>query len=75
MRKNKNQYESSGLKERIKPELFEALQGKKQQLKQAEANKQEQQRQQKIKERKSKEANQSFDELLKESELDWKKFK
>ncbi|GGM22314.1 hypothetical protein GCM10011351_05260 [Paraliobacillus quinghaiensis] len=75
MRKEKNQKDSTGLKDRLDPELFQALQGKKQQLKQAEANKLEQQRQQQIKVRKRKEANKSFDELLEESELDWKKFK
>ncbi|WP_138416826.1 YqkE family protein [Aquibacillus sediminis] len=75
MKKRKNEEQANGLKDRLNPELLSALQNKKTTLKQQEEDKKEQERLQRIEERKRKEANKSFEELLEESEMDWRKFK
>lgn len=67
--------EQGGLQERLNPAILKALQGKKEELKKVETDNAEQLRQQRIKERKKREANKSFEELLGESDLNWKKFK
>lgn len=67
--------EENSLKDRLDPATVKALQGKKESLKQVESNKEEKIRKQKIADRKEREANKSFEELLGESELNWKKFK
>ncbi|WP_112181243.1 MULTISPECIES: YqkE family protein [Paraliobacillus] len=67
--------EINNLKDRLDPALLKALQSKKESLKQVEADKVEKIRKQQIAERKEREANKSFEELLGESDLNWKKFK
>jgi hypothetical protein len=63
------------LKNRLSEEMVSKLSQKKGELKEREIQSLEQERIRKIEERKKKEANKSFEELLSESELDWKKFK
>ncbi|GGF08757.1 sulfurtransferase [Halobacillus andaensis] len=70
--KNKNK---GSLSEQLNGDLLKQLQDKKSTLKQQEKEREEKERQKKVKEREEREANKSFEELLNESELDWKKFK
>lgn len=67
--------EENSLKDRLDPAIVKALQGKKESLKQVEVDKIEKIRKQKIADRKEREANKSFEELLGESDLNWKNFK
>ncbi|WP_077621657.1 YqkE family protein [Sediminibacillus massiliensis] len=63
------------LKERLNQSLVEQLRSKKNEWKVAEEKEKETERLRKIEERKQREANKSFEELLKESDMDWKKYK
>ncbi|MFG6118537.1 YqkE family protein [Thalassobacillus sp. B23F22_16] len=67
--------EQGSLSDRLNADIVTQLKSKKTQLKQKEEQDKERERQRKIEERKKKEANKSFEELLEESEMDWKKFK
>ncbi|SDJ66105.1 YqkE family protein [Sediminibacillus albus] len=71
----KNKDDGSSLKDRLDAELLTQLTSKKHQLKNEQQQKQELERQKKIEARKQREANKSFEELLQESNMDWKKFK
>ncbi|MBM7552384.1 DUF3886 domain-containing protein [Thalassobacillus pellis] len=66
---------SGSLKDRLNPDLWNQLQSKKTEWKQAEKEQQEKERQRLVRERKEREANKSFEELLEESDIDWKKYK
>ncbi|MGP4074314.1 YqkE family protein [Halobacillus sp. K22] len=70
----KGQKEGS-LSEQLNEDVLTRLRSKKSELKQHEAERHEQERQRRLEERKKQEANKSFEELLNESELDWKTFK
>ncbi|MBD7935985.1 MULTISPECIES: YqkE family protein [Cytobacillus] len=59
----------------LNPELVKGLQGKKNELKKAEEIKLEEESRRKAEERKLREKNKSFEELLGESNLNWKEFK
>ncbi|TGB04399.1 YqkE family protein [Halobacillus salinus] len=74
MSKNKKQQEGT-LGAQLNEELLSKLQSKKTELKEQEEKRQEKERLERIKERKRQEENKSFEELLKESDLDWKSFK
>ncbi|SEA58805.1 Protein of unknown function [Thalassobacillus cyri] len=71
----KRSTEKGVLSERLNGDIVSQLQSKKTKLKQKEKKEQEKERKRKIEERKKREANKSFEELLEESEMDWKKFK
>ena len=70
----KNDQDSS-LKERLNPEILKKMQETKLQLKEREKRKAEEDEARKREERRLREKNKSFEELLNESNLDWKKFK
>lgn len=59
----------------INQDLMEQLKGKKQELKAAEDKQKEMEEHRKKEERRLREKNKSFEELLGESELNWKEFK
>ncbi|WP_163526295.1 YqkE family protein [Halobacillus ihumii] len=61
--------------EHLNQEVLDKLRAKKSELKHVEEEKLEQDRQRRAEERKRKEENKSFEQLLNESELDWKSFK
>ncbi|UOR12388.1 YqkE family protein [Halobacillus amylolyticus] len=63
------------LGEHLNKDVLQKLRSKKSELKQHEEKRQEQQRRQRMEERERREANKSFEELLNESDLDWKSFK
>ncbi|MFG6148618.1 YqkE family protein [Halobacillus sp. B23F22_1] len=70
-----NNKSKGSLANQLNEDLLKQLQEKKSTLKQQEKEREEIERQKKAKERKKREANKSFEELLNESELDWKKYK
>lgn len=63
------------LKDMINPDLLKQLKNQQEQLKAAEEKRLEEEEQRKREERRLKEKNKSFEELLNETELDWRKFK
>jgi hypothetical protein len=63
------------LKERLQGDIFEKLKEKEKSLKEEEARKQEQELIKKREEARLREKNKSFEELLNESNIDWKQFK
>jgi hypothetical protein len=63
------------LKDMLNPELMKQLKSKQEQLKVEEERKKEEEEQRKWEERRLKEKNKSFEELLNESSMDWRKFK
>ncbi|UOQ93657.1 YqkE family protein [Halobacillus shinanisalinarum] len=71
-KKSKNE---GSLSEQLNKDMVEKLRSKKSELKHQEEERQKQQRRQRMEERERKEANKSFEELLNESDLDWKSFK
>ncbi|MBA2173706.1 YqkE family protein [Halobacillus locisalis] len=72
---SKKKQEAGTLGDQLNADLLSKLQSKKTELKKQEADREESERLQRIEERKRREANKSFEELLNESELDWKSFK
>ncbi|MBD1378721.1 YqkE family protein [Metabacillus arenae] len=75
-KKNKKSNEGSlHLKDSLNDQLFQQLQSMKKELKEKETEKTEKEREQKIKEKREREKNKSFEELLAESNQDWKQFK
>ena len=72
---SKKKQEAGTLGDQLNEDLLSKLQSKKTELKQQEADREESERLRRIEERKRREANKSFEELLNESELDWKSFK
>ncbi len=63
------------LSEQLNKDVVSQLQLKKAELKQQADRQQELERLKRIEEKQKREANKSFEELLNESELDWKSFK
>jgi hypothetical protein len=59
----------------INQDLFKQLKNKQQELKAAEEKRKEEEEQRKREERRLKEKNKSFEELLNESNINWKDFK
>ncbi|RSK27727.1 DUF3886 domain-containing protein [Bacillus sp. HMF5848] len=75
MMKKKQREDANHLQDRLNNDILQKLKDKQKQLKQEEIKKQEQEEEQKRQERKQREKNKSFEELLNESNIDWKKFK
>lgn len=73
--KKRKQEEEGTLKDLLQDDLVKQLQSKKADLKKQEEQRKEEEKQKRVEERKKREANKSFEELLNESELDWKSFK
>lgn len=71
----KKKHQEGTLGAQLNDELFSQLQSKKTELKQQEEERKEAERKERIEERKRREKNKSFEELLNESDLDWKSFK
>jgi hypothetical protein len=63
------------LKDMINPELMKKLKEQQEALKAAEEKRKEEEEQKKREERRLKEKNKSFEELLKESPMNWREFK
>lgn len=63
------------VKDTLGSNLFEQLQKKKQELQNIEETKQKQEEEKKREERRLREKNKSFEELLNDSHMDWKKYK
>ncbi|SDI96931.1 DUF3886 domain-containing protein [Salimicrobium halophilum] len=63
------------LKDQMDEDLVKQLQNKKKQWKQQELEAEERERKRRLEEKRKSEANKSFEELLEESEMDWKKYK
>ncbi|WP_066371660.1 YqkE family protein [Neobacillus fumarioli] len=63
------------LKDMMNPELIKQLKEQQEQLKAEEDRRKEEEERRKREERRLKEKNKSFEELLNESDMDWKKFK
>lgn len=72
---SRKKQEESMLGSQLDDEVLSRLRSKKSELKQREVDKEEEARQRRMEERKQREENKSFEELLNESELDWKSFK
>jgi hypothetical protein len=63
------------LKDRLHSNLFEQLKAKKKELEAEEQRKKAEEEARRREEQKRREKNKSFEELLNESDLDWRKFK
>ncbi len=74
-KKRQRQEEEGTLKDLLQDDLVKQLQSKKADLKKQEEERKEEEKQKRIEERKQREANKSFEELLNDSNLDWKSFK
>ncbi len=75
MSKKKKQEAELTLKNSINGDLFEQLKNKKKELEKEEKTKKEEENLRKIEERKQREKNKSFEELLNESNMNWKNYK
>ncbi|MBW3113404.1 MULTISPECIES: YqkE family protein [Bacillaceae] len=75
MSKKKKQEAEMTLKNSISGDLFEQLKEKKAELEKVESVKKEEERLRKIEEKKQREKNKSFEELLNESNMNWKNYK
>ncbi|CDQ17848.1 Protein of unknown function [Halobacillus karajensis] len=73
MSRKKTQPGSLG--DQLNADMLLKLKSKKTELKQQAEKREEQEKKHRIEERKRREANKSFEELLNESDLDWKSFK
>lgn len=73
--KQKSEDSAVTLGDRINPNLVKQLKETQQQLKAEETRKKEEEEQRKREERRLREKNKSFEELLKESELNWREYK
>jgi len=67
--------ETLTLKDRLQTDLYEQLKAKKKELEVAEQKREEEEKRRKMEERKLREKNKTFEELLNESNLDWRNFK
>ncbi|MBN8190830.1 YqkE family protein [Bacillus sp. NTK074B] len=75
MSKKNKQEAGLTLKNSISGDLFEQLKEKKAELEKVESVKKEEDRLRKIEEKRQREKNKSFEELLNESNMNWKNFK
>lgn len=66
---------NSSLKDRLNPELLEKMKQAKQEMKAAETKREEEAEAKMQEERRLREKNKSFEELLNESNLNWKSYK
>lgn len=74
--KKKKQNDSIGdLSERLSEDIMKKLKDTSVTLKEAEKQKEEDERLKRIQEKREREKNKSFEELLEESNLDWRNFK
>lgn len=74
-KKKKTEEYNNSLEERLDTDLLSKLALKKKDLKQQKEKAEKEAQLKKAAERKQREANKSFEELLSESEMDWRKFK
>jgi hypothetical protein len=72
---SKKKVEQGSLGDQLNADVLSKLHSKKTELKKQEEVRREDERKRRIEETKRREANKSFEELLNESELDWKTFK
>ncbi|MBN8237185.1 YqkE family protein [Halobacillus kuroshimensis] len=72
---SKRKLEEGSLGSQLNADVLSKLKSKQNEWKQQAAEREEQEKQRRMEERKRREANKSFEELLNESELDWKSFK
>lgn len=72
---SKKKAQEGSLGEQLNKDVLSKLRSKKTELKKQEEVRQEKERKRRIEEKKRQEANKSFEELLNESDLDWKTFK
>lgn len=75
MSKKKKQEAELTLKNSINGDIFEQLKQKKAELEKVESVKKEEERLREIEEKKQREKNKSFEELLNESNMNWKNYK
>lgn len=75
MSKKKKQEAELTLKNSINGDIFEQLKQRKAELEKVESVKKEEERLRKIEEKKQREKNKSFEELLNESNMNWKNYK
>ncbi|MCC5800319.1 YqkE family protein [Rossellomorea vietnamensis] len=75
MSKKKKQEAELTLKNSINGDIFEQLKQKKAELEKVESVKKEEERLRKMEEKKQLEKNKSFEELLNESNMNWKNYK
>ncbi|MBH0229779.1 YqkE family protein [Halobacillus yeomjeoni] len=72
---SKKKQEQGSLGDHLNADVLKKLRSKKSELKEQEEVRQEEERKRRLEEKKRKEANKSFEELLNESDLDWKSYK
>ncbi|MFC7060530.1 YqkE family protein [Halobacillus seohaensis] len=72
---SRKQTEPGSLGAQFDDEMIQKLRSKKTELRKEEEQRVENERKQRIKEKKEREANKSFEELLNESDLNWKAYK
>ncbi|WP_064091095.1 YqkE family protein [Rossellomorea aquimaris] len=75
MSKKKKQEAELTLKNSINENIFQQLKNKKEELEKEEAVKKEEERVKKAEEKRIREKNKSFEELLNESNMNWKNYK
>ncbi|MEN0649718.1 YqkE family protein [Caldifermentibacillus hisashii] len=75
MKKKQQEDKALTLKDALGEELLKRLKETKKELEEQEQKQKAEAEQKKREERKKREKNKSFEELLKESDLDWRKFK
>ncbi|ELK44899.1 YqkE family protein [Halobacillus sp. ACCC02827] len=72
---SKKKQTSGTLADQLGADVWTKLESKKAELKKQEEIREAKEKERRIAERKQREANKSFEELLNESDMDWKKFK
>ncbi|RWZ60163.1 DUF3886 domain-containing protein [Halobacillus fulvus] len=72
---SKKKHQEGTLGAQLNEDVLSRLRSKKTELKNLEAKREEEEKQRRIEERRKREANKSFEELLNESDMDWKSFK
>ena len=72
---SKKKQQPGSLGDQLNSDVLSKLKSKQTELKKQAVEREEQEKKRRIEERKRREANKSFEELLNESELDWKSFK
>ncbi|MGI8316242.1 YqkE family protein [Halobacillus mangrovi] len=72
---SKKKVQEGSLGDQLNTDVLSKLRSKKTELKRQEEIRQEEERKRRLEEKKRQEANKSFEELLNESDLNWKTFK
>ncbi|WP_100331481.1 YqkE family protein [Bacillus xiapuensis] len=75
MKKKRQEQDSPVLKDALNQEVLQQLKEKQRELKAEQEKRQEAEEKKKREERRQREKNKSFEELLAESDMDWKKYK